>query len=282
MALDNAGIVAMRTGAETNSARSEPVVEFARKRTPAPSADPLSGHQPMSGHAPTAREFPLPQPRTLPQVSLPRDNRKPLVTSNDRHAKVAIEAYRSLRTRLLKSQAAQGFRSVIVTSVGKSDGKTLTAFNLACSCAQVEDLSVLLIDGDLHNRSLTKLIAGLPPIGLADVMSATALCEDAVVHTDVRNLYVMGAGNSDVPAAELFSTERWGQVIRWSSQHFKIVLVDAMSIGSCADYELIAPECDGVLLVVRAQSTPREALTAAIAQLDAAKLIGVVWNGFNS
>jgi protein-tyrosine kinase len=278
MAPENAGIVAMRGTAETNAARPEPVVEFARKKSSAASTEPLGVHQAI-GQASTAREFFPSQSKTMAEVALPRDNRKPLVTSGGRHAKEALEAYRSLRTRLLKAQATQGFRSIVVTSVGKSDGKTLTAFNLACCCAQVEDLSVLLIDGDLQNRSLTELIGGLPSVGLADVMNAKVSCEDAIVKTDVPNLYVMGAGSSNLPAAELFATDRWSQVIRWSSQHFKIVLVDALSIGASADFELLAPECDGILLVVRAQSTPREALKTAMEQIDANKLVGVVWNG---
>jgi protein-tyrosine kinase len=278
MVLENASNVATREAVEPN--RTEPVVEFARKKSPAPSLD--SGvNQPPSTYAPPAREF-FPPATSVPQVSLPRDSRKPLVTSSDRHAKPALEAYRSLRTRLLKSQTAQGFRSIVITSAGKSEGKTTTAFNLACSCAHVEGLSVLLIDGDLRGCSLTKLIPGLPPIGLADVMNGSASCEDAIVKTDVANLYVMGAGMSHASDTELFSTERWSELIRWSSKHFKIVLVDALSMSASADFELIAPQCDGVLLVVRARSTPREALKRAIEQIDADKLIGIVGNGFHS
>jgi len=279
--LDNPGSVGIRAAAEANAVRSEPVVEFARKKSPVPASDFFDDHQPLNGHGTTEREFvPLPI-ADLPQVALPRDATKPLVTSNDRYAKDALEAYKSLRTRLLKSQASQGFRSIAVTSVGRSEGKTLTAFNLAFCCAVVENLSVLLIDGDLRSSSLTKLIGRMPSAGLADVMSSRASCEQAIVRTDVPNLFVMGAGPSDGSSTELFSTENWGQVIRWSRNHFKIVLVDAVSMGS-ADFELIAPECDGVLLVVRARSTSREALKMAVEQIDAKKLVGIVWNGSSS
>src|SRR5258708_39342311 len=99
-------------------------------------------------------------------------------------------------------------------------------------------------DRDLHNRSLTKRIGGLPPTGLADVMNARVSCEDAIVKTDAPNLYVMGAGSSDAPSTELFSTGKWSQGIRWSSQHFKIVLVGALSGGGSAVFDLISPECD--------------------------------------
>ena len=269
----------MRAAVESGAvSRPEPVVEFSRKKSPSHAGDSLEELSQLARQV-EEQEFPPLRTADLPVISLPRDTNKPLVTSNERYAREALEAYRSLRTRLLKSQANQEFRSVAITSVGRAEGKTLTSFNLACCCAQVDGFSVLLIDGDLRNRSLTKLIGRLPATGLADVMTGTASCEDVIVKTDLPNFYVMGAGSSKVLPTELFSTEMWGQLIRWARQQFKIVLIDALSMGAFADFELMAPECDGVLVVVRARSTPREALRMAMEQLDSAKLVGIVWNG---
>jgi len=279
--LDNPASVAVRNVVDTSTVRSEPVVEFARKKSPLHATESFDDVPPLNGHSVVEREFRPLRIVDLAMVPMPRDNNKPLVTAKERYAKEALESYKSLRTRLLRSQLSQGFSSVAITSVGKSDGKTLTSFNLACCCAQVEDCSVLLIDADLSGRSLTKLIGRLPSIGLGDVMSGAAACDEAIVKTDIPNLFVMGAGASDIPQSELFMTEKWGQVIRWARSHFKIVLIDALSMGDFADFELMAPECDGILVVVRARSTNREALKTAIDQLDASKLIGVVWNGSN-
>jgi capsular exopolysaccharide synthesis family protein len=274
--LDNPGNLAVRAAVEGAAVRPEPVVEFGRKKSPGYATETtIDDQQPLA----RSDEFAPLRLSDLPQIALPRDNTKPLVTANDRSAKKALEAYKSLRTRLLRSQANQGFRAIAVTSVGRAEGKTLTAFNLAYCCASVENLSVLLIDGDLRSGSLTKLIGRLPSAGLADVISGSAPCEQAIVRTDLPNLYVMGAGHSDVPPTELFTTERWGQMIRWSRNHFKMVLVDAQSIGAYADFELIADECDGVLLVVRARNTSKEALKNSIDQIEANKLLGIVWNG---
>jgi polysaccharide biosynthesis transport protein len=277
MPLDSSGSLTMRATVEATPARSEPVVEFARKKSPVPASEAFD--EELNSRGTMEYEFVPPAVADLPQVSVPRDRSKPLITGDDRHAREALESYKSLRTRLLSSQAKQGFRSIAITSVGRSEGKTLTAFNLAYCCAHVENLSVLLIDGDLRNRSLTTLFGRLPSVGLADVMSSRASCEEAIVRTDVPNLYVMGAGTNDSASTELFSTEKWSQLIRWSRHHFKIVLIDALSMGAFADFELMAQECDGILLVVRARSTHREALRMAIEQLDAGKLVGVVWNG---
>jgi capsular exopolysaccharide synthesis family protein len=276
--MDNPGSLTMRAPIES-SVRPEPVVEFARKKSPSYATDAFD-EQSSSSVTSTERDFL--NLAELPTVSLPRSNNKPLVTVDERYAKDAMEAYKSLRTRLLKSQNSQPVRSVAVTSVGKSEGKTVTVFNLAYCCAQVENFSVLLIDGDLRNRALTRLIGRMPEAGLADVLSGKIACESAIARTDAPNLYVMGAGSSDIPATELYCTEKWSQVVRWGRQHFKMVLVDALSIGEFADFELMAPECDGVLVVVRARTTHRETLKLAMEQLDPNKLIGMVWNGEGS
>lgn len=275
MPLDNPGGVAMRAGIETNAARTEPVVELVRKKLAV--AEGIEEH--AGGHGSNGRKYFRPSLTDLPKVQLPRGAAAPLVTSSTGYAKEAIENYKSLRARLLKWQATKGMSSVAITSVGRAEGKTLTAFNLACCCAS-PDNSVLLIDGDLRNRSLTRLIGGMPPFGLADVISGAASQEEAIAKTDVANLYVMGSGKSDETSADLFSSERWSELVHWAVQHFKLVLIDAMSLGAFADFDLVAPECDGVLLVVRARTTSREVLKTALEQVDVNKLVGVVWNGF--
>jgi len=283
--LDNPGSVVMGAAVEASTLRPDAVVEFARKKSPTHTTESFD-EETLTGAA--ELEFVPFRLADLPLVKLPRENDKPLVTATEKYAREALEGYKGVRTRLLKglanhapanhAPAQNGSRTVTVTSVGRSEGKTLTAFNLACCCAQVENLTVLLIDGDLRNRSLSKLIGRAQSAGLADVMSGRASCENAVARTDVPNLYVMGAGTSDVQSTELFSTQKWSQVMAWSRHHFKIALVDALSMGEFADFELIAPECDGVLMVVRARSTNREALKMAVERVDASKLIGIVWN----
>jgi capsular exopolysaccharide synthesis family protein len=214
----------------------------------------------------------------LEQVPVPRDGNCPLLSTPAGFSD-AVEAYKSVRTRLMKAQATKGFRSVVVSSVGRAEGKTLTAFNLAYCCASVSKFGVLLIDSDMRNRSLTKLMGLMPRLGLADLMMERASFEEAIVRTDVPNLYVMGAGNAESAATELFLTQRWKEILEWSRQHFNLTLVDSLPTGEFTDFELVAPECDGILLVVKPRSTPQDALKATLAQLDPEKIVGIVCNG---
>jgi capsular exopolysaccharide synthesis family protein len=236
-----------------------------------------------SGHArggPNSVEAPVPfSLANCPKIEIPKNRDNPLaVIEGGRPVAAALDAYKSLRTRLMRLQNGRALGSVVITSASQSDGKTVTAFNLACCTAQLEDTPVLLIDADLRTHALTSLIGKLPPVGLAEVLKGTISYEEAIVRTDIPNLYVMGAGQDDNSSAELFATERWSQFMHWTSESFKMVLVDSLPIGIVAESELIAPACDGVVVVVRSFSTPRRALEEAIAQVDPKKLLGVIWN----
>ena len=219
-------------------------------------------------------------PTTCPQVKLPKNSDHPMVVfGGGASLASAMEGFKSLRTKLMMAQTGRDIRSVAITSAAVADGKTMTSFNLACFCAQLEDTPVLLIDGDLRTRGLTKMIGSLPAAGLSNVLAGTASCEDVLVRTDVPNLYVIGAGLASIPATELFSSDRWPEVMNWASSVFKLVVVDALPSAPLADFELIAAACDSTLLVVRARSTPRASLEMALEQIDPKKMLGVVWNG---
>ncbi len=88
----------------------------------------------------------------------------------------------------------------------------------------------------------------------------------------------MPAGSPLIPPPELFAGPRWKELIGWSSECFKIILVDSPPILPLADFELIAAGCDGVLVLVRALSTERESLRKAVNLIDVKKLLGVVMN----
>ncbi|HYA98460.1 MAG TPA: CpsD/CapB family tyrosine-protein kinase [Methylomirabilota bacterium] len=195
--------------------------------------------------------------------------------------KAAEESYRALRTRLLRLRAAQGLRSVVITSPVQGEGKTLTSLNLALCCAQLRDMRILLVDGDIRSQGLTRLFGSAQTPGLAEVLAGQCKPEQAVLATDLPNLYVFPAGNAATPPPELFASSHWQEFVGWCNESFKLVLIDSPPTLDLADVELIAAACDGVLMVVRAGQTRRDALRKSAAQIDAKKLLGAVFNSTN-
>jgi capsular exopolysaccharide synthesis family protein len=191
----------------------------------------------------------------------------------------AFEAYRALRTKLVRFQSSEGIRSVVVTSAEANEGKTVSVLNLALSLAQLPSQRVLLIDADLRTSGLSVLTGAVETPGLAEVLTGEAAFESAPVATNVRNLYIVGAGDAKLPAGDLFAGPRLQDFIGWCNGVFSMVLVDCPPMIGLADFDIASAACDAVLVVVRAHRTKREILTALGPKLQGKKLLGVLLNG---
>ncbi len=213
-------------------------------------------------------------------IRLPRNEEKSfLVTQYNPAMQAAVEAYRTLRTRLVKQQTKNGTRSLVISSAAPGEGKTLTSFNLALCYANIQNWPVLLVDADLRTRGLSQLVGDPDSEGLAGILESHASCQSAIVRTDVPNLYVLPAGETTASPSELFSTSAWKEFIGWASETFRMVIIDSPPILNLADFELLLAPCESTILVARARKTTQETLARALSQVDVKKLAGVVFNG---
>jgi protein-tyrosine kinase len=190
----------------------------------------------------------------------------------------AMEAYRALRTRLMRLQGTKSVRTVAISSAAPGDGKTATTVNLGLCYAQLQDAPVLLVDGDLRSRKLTQVLGNVEGPGLAEVLSGEARYEDAVLATSNPNLYVLTAGSLMASAPELLAGTLWRDLLVQCSKSFRLILIDTPPVRPLADFELITAACDGFLMVVRAHQTQREDLQQLAGQIDSKKLLGIVLN----
>src|SRR5579859_7479501 len=139
-------------------------------------------------------------------IRIPRTEEKSfLVTQYNPAMQAAVEAYRTLRTRLVKQQTRTGARSLVVSSGAQGDGKTLTIFNLALCYANIQNWPVLLVDADLRTGGLTGLMGDPESPGLAGILEGNASYQDVVLRTDCPSLYVLPCGDTTSSPPELFS-----------------------------------------------------------------------------
>jgi protein-tyrosine kinase len=215
-----------------------------------------------------------------PKVQLPRTDAKSfLVTQYNPELQAAVEAYRTLRTRLVKLQNKNGSRSLVVSSAAQGEGKSLTAFNLALCYANIQNWPVLAVDADLRTRGLSRLMGDPESLGLSGILEGACDAQAAVRATDIPGFYVLPAGDTTASPSELFSGTRWKEFMGWASDTFRLVIVDSPPILNLADFELLLARCESALVVVRARTTNRKSLIHVLSQIDPKKLAGVVFNG---
>jgi len=211
-----------------------------------------------------------------------RDNNLPLILRKEKDAEqVALEAYRSLRTRLMFLQATLGFRSFAFTSSVPSEGKTWTVANLGLCYSQLLDQRVLIVDADLRTRGLSKELGHPDNVGLRDLLAGKAAPQAAILGTNHPNLFLLPAGtvsNSSADPTQLFTGPAWQEFLDWCRETFTTVLIDTPPVLPVADFELISTACDAAAFVIRSGKVDLETLQKALSTVDPKKIVGVVLN----
>jgi capsular exopolysaccharide synthesis family protein len=192
---------------------------------------------------------------------------------------LAAEQYRVLRTNIIKLSQTQALKVILITSPGPGDGKTLTTMNLALSFCQKPDTRVLLIEADLRKPSVGALVAMDPGPGLADYLAGEASLEHVVRPTSIPNFHLLDSGKHSSTPADLLHSPRLGSMMEVLRSHFNWIVLDGPPTNPVADYELLTPICDGVVLVVRPFYTQRDLLRLTTEALRGRKVLGCVVNG---
>lgn len=172
-------------------------------------------------------------------------------------------------------------RVIMVTSALAGDGKTFTSINLALSMALERDVSVLLIDADVAKRHISDLFGLSRQPGLLDVLvDEDAEPEAFVVPTSTRGFSILPAGTPVSGTEELLSSNRMRRVMAsLCARHpRRLILLDSSPLLLTNEGRALLKIAGQVVLVVRAEVTPRDAVQAAIALFDAQQAGGVVLN----
>jgi capsular exopolysaccharide synthesis family protein len=229
------------------------------------------------------RRDPLPAPRTRQQdgvavtpVELHVDRRTPLMPHTMDLS--VVEQYRKLLTKIQQQHAIQPIRSLLVASPGSGEGKTVTVVNLGLSFAMLPDFKVLVIDGDLRKGTVGKWLGTEKLAGLSNLIEGSAKPENVIFKAEDFPLYVMMAGTSEKSAAELLTSPRLGESIRRMSEHFDLVIVDSPPVNLITDAQMLANNCDAVLLVARAFKTSNKAFQKTLSELQRCRLVGTILN----
>ena len=103
-----------------------------------------------------------------------------LVTLSDSDS-AAARAYQELKSQLVRIRQESGFRSFLVTSADKSEGKSLTAVNLSIALAQEGKDNALLVDANLRAAATHQLLGLAGQRGLTDTLRDGCLFKDVLV-----------------------------------------------------------------------------------------------------
>lgn len=190
------------------------------------------------------------------------------------------EQYRSLSHVVERWHHASMGKVVGIASPGAGDGKTVTAINLAAALGQDPHSRVLLLEADLRRPVVAKYL-GLTDSDWSLVQLVThpgLTLAGAVTRLSGGHFDVLTAGRESAAPYELLRSPAVEEVFKEARRTYDYVVVDTPPLVSVPEAPVIERMLDGVLIVVRAHRTPRHLLDEGLRLVDAAKVIGVVFN----
>jgi capsular exopolysaccharide synthesis family protein len=191
-----------------------------------------------------------------------------------------VQVFRELRTKII--QQTQGQNGVIlVTAVSKESGSSFVTQNLAAAFAFDSGKTALLIDCNLKNPNVHRLIGSASVPGLTDYLENPGLDIANIIRpVGIARYRAIGAGKRrDIPA-EYFTSVRMKRLIDSVRRRYqeRFIILDGPPMSDIADIRILAELSDYVLVVARYGRATNAQIETCLNAISDKKLLGVVFN----
>lgn len=195
------------------------------------------------------------------------------------------EIYRQLRTNIEFAQIDEDLNMINVVSTFPNEGKSTVAQNLA-RIYGARYKKVLLIDCDLRNPSIHKMLQLTNRGGLSDILGSSAPQKALMDHDEIKNirfpggeqLYVITAGHRVPNPVELLSSRRFADLLKKARKEFDFVILDCPPLAQVSDAIPVCNLVDGSLYVISARETDKKKARSTIQYLErnGGRVLGLV------
>ena len=195
---------------------------------------------------------------------------------------IIAESYRTIRTVLLLGQSEKPPQVILLTSAHPGEGKTTITLNLAITLAQ-SGRTVAVVDADLRKGNCHSHL-GIPnKRGLSHILTGALPLDECMQSTGVAGLFLIPRGAVPPNPTDLLASTKMNEMLEDLRDRFDFVLIDTPPAFAISDTAVLSVICDGVLLILRSQSTAPETIRQVVERLQAvgAHILGAVVNGIN-
>ncbi len=208
-------------------------------------------------------------------------NIDPAIVAFHDHASAVCEQYRSVRARLFTMNRSKAPQVIVITSSVPQEGKSVSTLNLGIMMAGGGEQRILIVDADLRRTSIARML-GIDmktKKGVAELFAGEAAIEDVILSTPYPNLKIIPAGHAPPQThAELMSSSTARKALDDFRKSFDYTFVDTPPVTTVSDVNMLAPHCDGVIMVIEMRRTPEPTVQAAVRSLQTnnVKILGCI------
>ncbi len=190
------------------------------------------------------------------------------------------ESYKTARTNIAYSIIKKGCKKIAFTSSSKGEGKTVTAMNVASALAQQVDTKVLVIECDLRSPHVHSALRLAPTPGLTNYLNDECTADEIIQSTKLSNMNAVCYGAVPPNPSELLASEAMADFIKMVEKDYDYIIFDTPPIGVVIDAVPIIKASDGVVVVVKNNSTTYPQLNKTLETLERSggKTLGIIIN----
>jgi len=134
------------------------------------------------------------------------------------------------------------------------------------------------VDADLRKPGLHQLLGAPATPGLTEYLAEEADEVSVIQKAPIPNLCFVPAGKPASNPGELIGNGRLAKLIEKVAPLFDWIIIDSPPAVPISDASLIAEVSDGVVLVIKASSTPFDVARKACVEFRRKPVLGVVLN----
>ena len=204
-------------------------------------------------------------------------------TISDKSKFAIVESYKSARSNIMFSLSADDDKLFAVTSYSKGEGKSTVSANLAISFSKMEK-KVLLVDCDLRRPNIHNIFKIENQAGLSNVIGKMVEFEEVIHRNVLPNLDILPSGTIPPNPSELLCSPKFTNLIKKLYEEYDYIIFDTPPVGVVIDSLPLVKQSDGVVLVVKHNSTTYPDLKKIIETINRnnGKILGVIVNNVES
>jgi len=204
---------------------------------------------------------------------------KKVIATSSAYAREA-EEYKLLKAQVMKKAREKGWQTIMITSVGKGEGKTLTAINLALTIAMEMHQTSLLVEADLKEPNMQRFFGLRGKPGLSNYLIECVDLPDLLITMGIDRFVMLPGGMSIPNSAEILGSPKMQGLVAEMRSCYpdRYVIFDLPPLLECADPLIFAEYVDAILLVVEAGKTTTSHVKKAMDLLEGKNILGTVLN----
>ncbi len=205
---------------------------------------------------------------------------KMIADGTDKHT---VEAFRGIHSTLNLNEESKKAKVILTTSTIPGEGKSFVSTNMALTYASHGDRT-LIIDCDLRMPNVAKSLDLENKNGILQVLNGDLTLDQAIIKNFWTNTDVLVAGGRTKSPTQLLSSQKFESLLHELRMRYDKIIIDSPPLAPVSDALNILPLTDGVIYVIRFNTTKRKTANLNVRRLRESNVpvFGAILNNINT